>query len=142
MSLVDRISQKAKERGHTFKSLEREVGLGNGTIKRWEVQSPRLDGLVKVAEYLQVSLDEIVFGDRQAATFCDGKPLTSLESDLIAMFRLLPADAQKEIFDLVHFKYSRLNGGEKESIYWTYFDESEDEKSSPIQGKKAQDETA
>ena len=97
---------------------------------------------MKVAEYLQVSLDEIVFGDRQTATFCDGKPLTSLESDLIAMFRLLPADAQKEIFDLVHFKYSRLNGGEKESIYWTYFDESEDEKSSPIQGKKAQDETA
>ena len=67
MTLVDRISKMAKERGLTFKALEREAGLGNGTIKRWEVQSPRLDGLIKVAEYLQVSLDAIVFGNSQTA---------------------------------------------------------------------------
>lgn len=61
---------------------------------------------------------------------------------MIAMLRLLPDDARKEIFDLVHFKYTRLTGGEKESIYWTYFDESDDEKSGPAQGLKAQGGTA
>ena len=52
MTLVDRISQIAKDKGLTFRAIERELGLGNGTIKRWEVQSPRLDRLIKVAEYL------------------------------------------------------------------------------------------
>ena len=65
MTLVDRISQIAKDKGLTFRAIERELGLGNGTIKRWEVQSPRLDRLIKVAEYLQVSLDTLVFGDNK-----------------------------------------------------------------------------
>ena len=68
-----------------------------------------------------------------------------MESDLIAMFRLLPMDAQKEVFDLVHYKYSRVSTGEKESIFWTYFDEndgSDDGKSGPAEGRKTRDGTA
>lgn len=62
MSIVDRLQAIVKERGTTFKQLERDVGLGNGTIRRWEEQSPRLDKLTKVADYLQVSLDFLVYG--------------------------------------------------------------------------------
>ena len=32
--LVDRIEQAIKEKGSNFKRVERECGLGNGTIKR------------------------------------------------------------------------------------------------------------
>ena len=49
--LVDRIEQAIKEKGSNFKRVERECGLGNGTIKRWGEQSPRLDKLVLVSEY-------------------------------------------------------------------------------------------
>lgn len=38
--LVDRIEQAIKEKGSNFKRVERECGLGNGTIKRWGEQSP------------------------------------------------------------------------------------------------------
>ena len=62
MSIVDRLQSIVKERGTTFKQLERDVGLGNGTIRRWEEQSPRLDKLTKVADYLHVSLDFLVYG--------------------------------------------------------------------------------
>ena len=91
--LVDRIEQAIKEKGSNFKRVERECGLGNGTIKRWGEQSPRLDKLVLVSEYLQISLDYLVFGrscsetaqenDRNAAfehlkqeqgLTCDGSP--------------------------------------------------------------------
>ena len=135
------------------------MGLGNGTIKRWSTQSPRLDKLVPVAEYLQVSLDYLVFGssvsetstngdrpdleaekERQGLT-CDGLPLAEDEVDLVAMYRLLPPSHREEIFDLVYFKYKRHVEEKKESIYSTYFDESEDEKSGPAGSREARDGT-
>lgn len=140
-SLVDRIETKIKEKGLNFKRVERECGLGNGTIKRWAEQSPRLDKLVTVAEYLQVSLDYLVFGSESETSpngdsidldtykkdqglACDGSPLSPIEADLVAMFRLLPPSHQEELFDLVYFKYKRAVEDKKESIYSTYFDEN------------------
>ncbi len=136
------------------------MGLGNGTIKRWSTQSPRLDKLVPVAEYLQVSLDYLVFGssvsetstngdrpdleaekERQGLT-CDGLPLSEDEVDLVAMYRLLPPSHREEVFDLVYFKYKRHVEEKKESIYSTYFDGSEDEKSGPAGSREARDGTA
>ncbi|MCI7158362.1 MAG: XRE family transcriptional regulator [Flintibacter sp.] len=158
--LVNRIEKRIKEKGTNFKRVEQELGLGNGTIKRWSTQSPRLDKLVPVAEYLQVSLDYLVFGssvsetstngdrpdleaekERQGLT-CDGLPLAEDEVDLVAMYRLLPPSHREEIFDLVYFKYKRHVEEKKESIYSTYFDGSEDEKSGPAGSREARDGTA
>lgn len=157
--LVNRIEKRIKEKGTNFKRVEQELGLGNGTIKRWSTQSPRLDKLVPVAEYLQVSLDYLVFGssvsetstngdrpdleaekERQGLT-CDGLPLSEDEVDLVAMYRLLPPSHREEIFDLVYFKYKRHVEEKKESIYSTYFDGSEDEKSGPAGSREARDGT-
>lgn len=134
--LVDRIEQAIKEKGSNFKRVERECGLGNGTIKRWGEQSPRLDKLVLVSEYLQISLDYLVFGrscsetaqenDRNAAfehlkqeqgLTCDGSPLEDEEADLIAMYRLLPEEQQEDIFDLVHLKYRKHVERKKKSLF-------------------------
>lgn len=158
--LVNRIEKRIKEKGTNFKRVEQELGLGNGTIKRWSTQSPRLDKLVPVAEYLQVSLDYLVFGssvsetstngdrpdleaekERQGLT-CDGLPLSEDEVDLVAMYRLLPPSHREEIFDLVYFKYKRHVEEKKESIYSTYFDGSEDEKNGPAGSREARDGTA
>lgn len=158
--LVNRIEKRIKEKGTNFKRVEQELGLGNGTIKRWSTQSPRLDKLVPVAEYLQVSLDYLVFGssvsetstngdrpdleaekERQGLT-CDGLPLSEDEVDLVAMYRLLPPSHREEIFDLVYFKYKRHVEEKKESIYSTYFNGSEDEKSGPAGSREARDGTA
>lgn len=158
--LVNRIEKRIKEKGTNFKRVEQELGLGNGTIKRWSTQSPRLDKLVPVAEYLQVSLDYLVFGssvsetstngdrpdleaekERQGLT-CDGLPLSEDEVDLVAMYRLLPPSHREEIFDLVYFKYKREVEEKKDSIYSTYFDGSEDEKSGPAGSREARDGTA
>ena len=158
--LVNRIEKRIKEKGTNFKRVEQELGLGNGTIKRWSTQSPRLDKLVPVAEYLQVSLDYLVFGssvsetstngdrpdleaekERQGLT-CDGLPLSEDEVDLVAMYRLLPPSHREEIFDLVYFKYKREVEEKKDSIYSTYFDGSEDEESGPAGSREARDGTA
>lgn len=158
--LVNRLERCIKEKGSNFKRVERECGLGNGTIKRWSEQSPRLDKLVIVAEYLQVSLDYLVFGGSASETstngdrpdleaekergglMCDGLPLSEDEVDLVAMYRLLPPSHREELFDLAYFKYKRVVEQKKESIYSTYFDESSDEKSGPAGGRKASNGTA
>ena len=41
-----------------------------------------------------------------------------------------------------YFKYKRVVEQKKESIYSTYFDESEDEKSGPAGSREARDGTA
>ena len=138
--LIDRIEGVIKEKGTNFKRVERECGLGNGTIKRWREQSPRLDKLILVSEYLQVSLDYLVFGRSRSEPIkengsadleiakqvqeltCDGSPLSEDEADLIAMYRLLPSHEQEDLFDLAYFKYRKHVEKKKESIYWTYFE--------------------
>ena len=157
--LVDRLEGIAKEKGLTFNRIERELGLGNGTIKRWNDQSPRLDKLTAVARFVDVSLDYLVFGTlrtegppsgeldlarvkEEQGLLCDGSPLSSLETDLVAMFRLLPEEEREDVFDIVHLKYKRRIGKKAESIYWTYFDESGDERSGPAEGREARDGTA
>lgn len=145
MSIFERVHDLIKEQGLNVKQLERECGLANATIRRWETQTPNIESVRKVAHRLNVTIDYLVNGsspNTPAAPSCDGVPLSSMEADLVAMFRLLPEEAKKEIFDLTHFKYTRLGDGEKESIFWTYFDGSEDEKSGPAGSREARDGTA
>lgn len=159
-TLIGRIETVIKARGTNFKRVERECGLGNGTIKRWGEQSPRLDKLVLVSEHLQVSLDYLVFGrscsetsidgDRldleaekhEQGLVCDGSPLDNVEADLVAMFRLLPEEEREDVFDIVHLKYKRRLKRKRDSIYWTYFDGSSDEGSGPAEGHETHDGTA
>ena len=145
MSIFERVHELIKEQGLNVKQLERECGLANATIRRWETQTPNIESVRKVAHRLNVTIDYLVNGgspNAPAAPSCDGVPLSQMETDLLAMFRLLPQDAKEEIFDLVHFKYKRIVEQKKESIFWTYFDESNDEKSDPAGSHKASNGTA
>lgn len=160
-ALIDRIEQAIKEKGTNFKRVERECGLGNGTIKRWEDQSPRLDKLVLVSEYLQISLDYLVFGrscsetsangDHDVAVerlkqsqglVCDGSPLEDEEADLVAMYRLLPDEQKEDVFDIVYLKYRKHVERKKESIYWTYAEDRAAPKSGPAGSGDPQSGTA
>lgn len=141
MSIVDRLQSIVKERGTTFKQLERDCGIGNGTIRRWEEQSPRLDKLSKVANFLQVSLDYLVFGSSEIATSCDGVELSQAEADLVAMFRILEGRDRETAFDFVTMLYEKASG-EKGSIYSTYTEEERTQKSASGEGLEAHHGTA
>lgn len=160
MDLIDRIETVIKKKNLTFSRIEKDCKLGNGTVKRWREQSPRLDKLTLVAQYLEVSLDYLVFGTlhseispnreskkletlkQEQGLICDGSPLTDEEADLIAMFRLLPSHEQEDIFDLIYFKYKKHVEKKAESIYWTYVSENREEKSGTSRGSNPQNETA
>ena len=60
--LLENVSALCKERNITIAELERETGLGNGTVRRWASMNPRVDLLKKVADYFGTTLDAL-YGD-------------------------------------------------------------------------------
>jgi len=56
MDLYERIRELCDERGVSFRKVERETGIGHGSINRWHDQMPKADSLQKVADYLDVSV--------------------------------------------------------------------------------------
>ncbi len=58
--ILTNISQLCKERGVSIARLERDLGIGNATIRNWNVSSPTVDKLKLVADYFGVTLDELL----------------------------------------------------------------------------------
>ena len=80
MSIYDRIKSKADEKKISIKALERESGLGNGVIKRWNETSPQCNKLEKVANYLQVSIEWLITGK-------ENKDLSDEENEIIIAYK-------------------------------------------------------
>lgn len=80
MNIVDRIKTKCTENGTTIKALEREIGLGNGTITRWNTNIPSYDKVIKVADFLQTSFYWLIFGK-------EAGDLTPEEKKLVDCYR-------------------------------------------------------
>lgn len=64
-NLYETIQDLCKSRKITIAALERECGLGNATIKKWNASTPSGDRLAKVADYFGVSVDYLL-GREQA----------------------------------------------------------------------------
>ncbi|GEC92133.1 helix-turn-helix domain-containing protein [Brevibacillus brevis] len=62
MSLVGRIQDLCSSKNTTLIGLEREIGLGRGTIRNWDKNSPSVDKVQKVSEYFGVSTDYLLYG--------------------------------------------------------------------------------
>lgn len=49
-----------KKAGISVARLEVETGIGNGTIGRWDVSSPSVERLKKVADFFGVTIDDLI----------------------------------------------------------------------------------
>lgn len=58
--ILKKISKLCEERKISISKLEKECGIGNGTIGRWKDSTPTVDKLKKVADYFGVTLDELL----------------------------------------------------------------------------------
>ena len=58
--LYQNIVVLCKGKGISISKLEKETGLGNGTVGRWEKSSPSVENVKKVADYFQVSVDYLI----------------------------------------------------------------------------------
>ena len=58
--LLDNILLLCKEKKISVAGLEKEIGLGNGTIGRWGTSSPTVENVRKVAEFFSVTVDYLI----------------------------------------------------------------------------------
>ena len=58
--MLNNILEKCKEKGLTLAELERQAGLANRTIYKWDENVPSVDKVVAVAKALDVTVDELV----------------------------------------------------------------------------------
>ena len=63
--LLKNIRKLCAEHHITIKELERETGLGNGVIARWDRHSPRLDAVVRIAGFFHKTVDELIGGNAE-----------------------------------------------------------------------------
>lgn len=58
--LLEKIKKLCEKNGTNIANLEKELGFGSGTIRKWNVVSPSVLNLKKVADYFHVSVDELL----------------------------------------------------------------------------------
>ncbi len=57
------VSRLCRENKISIARLEREIGVGNATIRNWNTSSPTVDKLKLVADYFGVTMDEFLRED-------------------------------------------------------------------------------
>lgn len=60
MLICERIKLLCTERGLSMYRVEKECGFSNGSIMKWEKSSPKVENIVKLADYFGVTLDYLV----------------------------------------------------------------------------------
>lgn len=63
IAVYDNIRRKAKEAGISINSIEKQTGLSIGSICKWNIVSPTASSLMKVANVLGVTVDELLEKD-------------------------------------------------------------------------------
>ena len=61
--IYDNIKRLCSEEGISINALEDKLVIGNGVIGSWRNQNPSLMNMIKVADYFNISLDELVSRD-------------------------------------------------------------------------------
>ena len=62
--ILKNITRLCKEKGIALSRLERETNISNGTISKWGTSSPTVENVRKVAEFLGVTVDELIYGGK------------------------------------------------------------------------------
>lgn len=72
----DKILYLAHRKGESISSLERKSGISNGIIKRWSTTtSPTLENLAKLCNYLGVTLNDIIDGQKNSTATLEQRQL-------------------------------------------------------------------
>ena len=60
MNIVQKIEAIAKKRGISINHIECSAGLSRGIIRSWEHKQPTADKIVRLADFLDVSVDYLL----------------------------------------------------------------------------------
>lgn len=58
--IFENVKALCDKKGISISQLEKEAGLGNGTIGGWRTSAPRVDSLQAVAKVLKVKVEKLL----------------------------------------------------------------------------------
>lgn len=61
--MVERILSLIKQMGLSVSAVEKQLGFGNGAIKRFSTSSPSVDKIITLSNFLNVSVEYMLFGN-------------------------------------------------------------------------------
>lgn len=67
MLIYDNVREICMEKGISISSVEKEAGISNGSIRKWNESSPTISNLKSVANVLGVTVDVLIREDGAAA---------------------------------------------------------------------------
>ena len=111
MTISESIRTIAEKQNVTISQLERDLNFNKGTIRRWQESEPSIEKVCRVADYLNVSVDEICGRGFTSTPLTEGfvhelqHDLSDDENLIIQKFRTLSdADKVKFLFTMLGFE--------------------------------------
>lgn len=106
MELMDRLEFAISDKNMTVSSVEKELGFGNATIRRWRKSSPSVDNILKIAHLLNLNIEWLLEGigtpyKTESPTL---PPLDDIEMVLIENFRELDYHNKFKIIGMIELK--------------------------------------
>lgn len=81
--MVAEIKALCAQNNTSIKALERELGFGNGSIRRWDTNAPAYDKIEKVAKYFNVSASYLLGEEKEKHTL-SGEQISEARRQLYA----------------------------------------------------------
>lgn len=115
MSILSRIGELRKQHEKlSINKLEQECGLTRGSMAKWDDHAPSPDKVKKVADYFNVSVEYLLYGDPSAGIKkerpADGEALSPVVQEI---FDFLDSASIEEIADTVKYiRYLKSQRGQ------------------------------
>jgi transcriptional regulator with XRE-family HTH domain len=87
------ISQK----GYTCYSVEKALGFGNGAIKRWATNSPSINKLYELSNFLGISINFLLANETEKTSDCLALPADLTGEGDLTPISVTPADMTEEL---------------------------------------------
>ena len=105
MSILGRIGELRKQHKKlSINKLEQECGLTRGSMAKWDDHAPSPDKVKKVADYFNVSVEYLLYGDPSAGIKkerpADGEALSDMQLEAIEFVKSLTEDKLKRFLRL------------------------------------------
>jgi len=91
--MVEQIKELCAAHNTNIKSLEKELGFGNGTIRRWDERKPSYDRIESVARRFGVTVEYLLTGEeKEKSPAPNGAGLSEHEQRVLTLFHQFPEE--------------------------------------------------
>lgn len=111
--IYENVKRLCDNRGISIRKLEQDIGMGNATIRGWQWRTPRIDTLKKVADYFNVTVDELTGGITPEQEVIEMAKKIYEDEKLSRMFELTKK-LSKEDLGIVIEVAKRMHGDEND----------------------------